>query len=135
MAFLHSNTYAGNALAVAVANAALDVYADEDVLGQVERLGPALAAGLASVAATRPWLGHVRGCGMMAAVDLRARDGGVLDPQARTGFAVQREAVARGALLRPLGDTLYLFPPLNAGIDELAEMTAILAASTDAVLS
>lgn len=135
VAFLHSNTYAGNALAVAVANAALDVYADEDVLGQVERLGPALTAGLASVSASRPWLSHVRGCGMMAAVDLRTRDGGPLDPQARTGFAVQREAITRGAMLRPLADTLYLFPPLNAGLDDLAEMTAILAASADAVLA
>ncbi len=135
VAFLHSNTYAGNALAVAVANAVLDVYADEDVLGLVERRGPALAAGLASVAATRPWLGNVRGCGMVAAVDLRSRDGGPLDPKLRTGYAVYREAVARGALLRPLADTLYLFPPLNAGVDDLAEMTAILAASSDAVLA
>ena len=33
-AFLHSNTYTGNALGVAAALAALDAFAEEDVLGQ-----------------------------------------------------------------------------------------------------
>jgi adenosylmethionine-8-amino-7-oxononanoate aminotransferase len=133
-AFLHSNTYAGNALAVAVANAVLDVYADEDVLGRVASCGPSLRAGLAGLARTRPQLRRVRGCGMMAAVDLTAADGRPLDAAARTGWQVYRAAVARGALLRPLGDTLYLFPPLTIAGDEVDRLLDIVAASVDAVL-
>jgi adenosylmethionine-8-amino-7-oxononanoate aminotransferase len=133
-AFLHSNTFAGNALAVAVANAVLDVFADERVLDQVAARGPSLRAGLAELARTRPWLRSVRGVGMMAAVDVRAADGAGLDPGLRTGWRIYREAVARGALLRPLGDTMYLFPPLTAGAGELAEMIAILADSCEAVM-
>lgn len=132
-AFLHSNTYAGNALAVAVANAALDVYADEDVLGRVARRGPRLRTELAALAASRPFLRDVRGVGMVAAVDLRARDGGALPRAARTGYRVYREAVRRGALLRPLGDTLYLFPPLTIGDEDIATMVRVLAESVDAV--
>ncbi len=118
-AFLHSNTYAGNALAVAVAIAALDVYASEDVLGQVARNGPLLRQGLAQLAVEHRCFANVRGVGMIAAVDLRAADGSVLDPSKRTGWQVFRAAVERGALLRPLGDTSYLFPPLTTTTEDI----------------
>ena len=133
-AFLHSNTYTGNALGVAVANAALDVYAGEEILERVAAHGPELRRALATLAARRPYLRDVRGCGMMAAVDLRAADGAPLDPKRRTGYRVYREAVRRGALLRPIGDTLYLFPPLTVTPAEIAEMAGIMADSLDAVM-
>src|SRR6185295_18017396 len=132
-AFLHSNTFTGNALAVAVALAVLDVFADENVLGHVSALGPRLRGALREVAADRPYLRNVRGCGMVAAVDIRDADGKPLDPRRRTGWHVYREAVQRGALLRPLGDTMYLFPPLTTTPAEVDEMAAILGQSLDAV--
>jgi adenosylmethionine-8-amino-7-oxononanoate aminotransferase len=132
-AFLHSNTYTGNALGVAVANAVFDVFAAEQILARVAALAPRLRAALGAVAAARPRLRNLRACGMVAVVDVRAPDGGALDPARRTGYRVYREAVRRGALLRPLGDTLYLFPPLTVTEAEIAEMTEILAASVDAV--
>ncbi len=134
-AFLHSNTWCGNALAVAVANAALDVYADEDVLGQVARRGPLLLRGLTGLARTRSFMRDVRGCGMMAAVDLRADDGAPLPRAARTGWHAFRAAMARGVLLRPLGDTLYLFPPLNATEEELERMIVVLGEAADAAIA
>jgi adenosylmethionine-8-amino-7-oxononanoate aminotransferase len=133
-AFLHSNTYTGNALGVAVANAVLDVFADDDILARVAAVGPRLRAALSEIAGSRRCLTNVRGCGMVAAADLRARDGGTLDPARRTGYRVYREAVQRGALLRPLGDTLYLFPPLTVTDEEIAEMAGILADSVDVVV-
>jgi adenosylmethionine-8-amino-7-oxononanoate aminotransferase len=132
-AFLHSNTYTGNALAVAVALAVLDVYADDDVLGRVSRQGPRLVEAMQKIAANRPYLRHIRGCGMVAAIDIRAEDGRPLDARRRTGWHVYREAVRRGALLRPLGDTMYLFPPLTTTDGEADEMAAILGDSLDAV--
>jgi adenosylmethionine-8-amino-7-oxononanoate aminotransferase len=134
-AFLHSNTYTGNALGVAAALAVLDVFAGDGILARVAAAGPRLRAALAELAAARPYLGGVRGCGMMAAVDVRAPDGAPLDPRQRTGYRIYREAVRRGALLRPLGDTLYLFPPLTATGGEIDEMAAILGASIDAVVA
>jgi adenosylmethionine-8-amino-7-oxononanoate aminotransferase len=71
---------------------------------------------------------------MVAALDLVAPDGAPLPAEARTGYRVYREAVRRGALLRPLGDSMYLFPPLNASFADLDAMVAILADSIDAVL-
>jgi adenosylmethionine---8-amino-7-oxononanoate aminotransferase len=130
--FLHSNTYAGNALAVAVAIAALDVYAREDILGHVSRIGPLLRQGLTQLANERLCLTSIRGVGMMAAADLCATDGSALDPRLRTGWHIYRQAVARGALLRPLGDTTYLFPPLITTDAHIAYLLNVLKDSLDA---
>jgi adenosylmethionine-8-amino-7-oxononanoate aminotransferase len=134
-AFLHSNTYTGNALGVAVANAVLDVYAADDVLGRVATHGPALRGALAELVRARPDLplAGVRGCGMMAAVDLRGPGGAPLDPARRTGYRVYREAVRRGVLLRPIGDTMYLFPSLLVEPADVREMVAVLEASVESV--
>ncbi len=133
-AFLHSNTYTGHALACAVANAALDAFADEPVFAAVGANGPLLRAGLEQLAATRPYLHRARGLGMVAAIDLARPDGSPLPASDRTGWRVCHEAVARGALLRPLGDTLYLLPPLNTSADDLGRLVVLLGQSLDAVL-
>jgi adenosylmethionine-8-amino-7-oxononanoate aminotransferase len=132
-AFLHSNTYTGNALGVAAALAALDVYADEDILATVRSTAALLRAELTSLVEQRPFLSQPRAAGLVAAIDLAGRDGQPLDPRHRTGRRVHREALARGALLRPLGDSMYLFPPLVTPPKDLRAMIAILAESIDAV--
>jgi len=133
-AFLHSNTFTGNALAVAVANAVLDVFADEQILTRAAALEVSLRAGLQALAARRPYLYDLRACGAVAAIDIRRPDGTRRDPGRRTGYAVYREAVRRGALLRPLGDTMYLFPPLTIAPAEVADILQILGDSLDAVV-
>lgn len=111
-AFLHSNTYSGNALGVAVADAALSVFQDDDVLAQVALRGPRLREGLSALGS--PYLRDIRGCGMMAAAELVRADGTAWPTTERIGLRVFKAALRRGALLRNLGDTLYLFPPLIA---------------------
>jgi adenosylmethionine-8-amino-7-oxononanoate aminotransferase len=118
---------------VAAALAALDVYADEDILATVRAGASLLRAELARLVEQRPFLQQPRAAGLVAAIDLAGRDGQPLDPRARTGRRVHREALARGALLRPLGDSMYLFPPLVTRPDDLRAMIAILADSIDAV--
>jgi adenosylmethionine-8-amino-7-oxononanoate aminotransferase len=133
-AFLHSNTYTGNALGVAAALAALDVYAEEDVLAMVQARGAILRTEMAALVAGRPALANLRSAGLVAAVDVKSRSGQSLEPRLRTGQKVYREALRRGALLRPLGDTMYLFPPLNTPPDDLRTMVSLLGDSVDAVL-
>ncbi len=124
-AFLHSNTYAGNALAVAVANAALDVYAAENIPVQVAERGPLLRQGLSDIARRIPGLIQVRGAGMVAAVDLVQPNGDPWPRERRTGWRFFQAALRHGALLRPLGDTIYLFPPLTVTSAEIAELLEI----------
>jgi adenosylmethionine-8-amino-7-oxononanoate aminotransferase len=131
--FMHSHTFSGNALATAVANAVLDVFAEEPILEGVARQGALMRQLLAAGMVGRPQLHGLRGMGMMVAVDLRGRDGSALDPAARTAWRVCRGALGHGALLRPLGDTLYLFPPLTATREELERLVSILLLSCDEV--
>jgi len=132
--FLHSNTYCGNALAVAVADAVLDVFAEERVLDQVRDQGAWLRRQLCLPRHRRPVLRNLRSLGMMAAFDLTRPEGSACAPLARTGYQVAQAAVRRGALLRPLGDTVYLLPPLNASLQECGRLLEILCASVDEVL-
>jgi len=127
-AFMHSNTYTGNALAVAAGNAALQAFLDDNIPQRVDHLTTALTARVADVAerinaADLPLAcHHVRGLGGLAALTLTRPDGQPLPPTDRTGYQVYQHAVRRGALLRPLGDTLYLLPPLNTPNDQLDRM-------------
>jgi adenosylmethionine---8-amino-7-oxononanoate aminotransferase len=133
-AFMHSNTYTGHALAIAVALAALDVYANENILDHVAAVGPRLKQSMDQLAASCDYLHNPRGCGMMAAIDIRNPDGSNLDPSKRTGYNIYQHAIKRGALLRPLVDTMYLLPPLNTTASDIEAMIAILKDSLDDVM-
>ena len=133
-AFLHSNTFTGNALAIAVALAVLDVFADDDVLGRVSARRPARAWRRCRKLPPTALI-----CAMSVDVGWSPRSTSATPTASRwtraaaPGWHVYREAVRRGALLRPLGDTMYLFPPLTTTEGELDEMAAILGDSLDAV--
>ena len=134
-AFLHSNTHTANALTIAAALGALDAYANDSILEHVASHGPRLIERLRAAADARPTMTHVRGIGMVAAVDLQSANGESLNPRARAGYHVYQEAVRRGALLRPLGDTMYIFPPLNSSTEDLDQMVEILVQSIDAIVT
>lgn len=122
--FLHSNTYSGNALGAAVAREALAIYTEPGFGPEVAQFTAALASRWGQVLQATGAFRNARGVGGMVAADL-ALPADLASK--RAGFAVFREAVARGALLRPLGNTLYWLPPLNtspADLDQLAEITA-----------
>lgn len=125
-AFLHSNTYTGNAIAVAAANAALDIYESEETFARVQRDAPFLRDLMQKVADETGCLRHVRGLGFMVAADLiNPRTGEPLPREQRTGYRVYHQAVRLGAWLRPLGDTLYFLPPLNTPKAVLEDLAAI----------
>lgn len=82
-----------------------------------------------------PGVARVRHLGMMGALDLEGgvhMDTGYLG---ELGWKVYAEAKARGAYLRPLGDTVYVCPPLTIGDGELAELLEIASASVRAALA
>jgi adenosylmethionine-8-amino-7-oxononanoate aminotransferase len=51
------------------------------------------------------------------------------------GWRVYEEARRRGAYLRPLGDTVYVCPPLTIEEDDLEALLAIVEESVRAVLT
>ena len=117
-AFLHSHTHTGNALAAAVALETLNIIDDENVYAHVNKLGKHMLKQMLNIS-EQTSLNNVRQIGAMVAADLESN-------LPRAGYQIYREAVKQGALLRPLGNTLYWCPPLNSSlelIDDLSNIT------------
>ena len=100
--FLHSHSYTGNPLACSAALATLDLLDDAQLAANRE-LGARLDALFAPLHA-HPRLRHRRRLGTIWAWD-------VTDAPADFARRFAAEALARGALLRPIGNTLYFMPP------------------------
>lgn len=113
-AFLHSHSYTGNPLACRAALATLDIFAEDDVLAANREKSRKIAAALAPLAA-RPEVRHLRQRGMIAAFDV-ATD----DPHFSRRF--YRAALDREALIRPIGNTVYLMPPYIVDDAEIAHL-------------
>ncbi|ARP86133.1 adenosylmethionine--8-amino-7-oxononanoate transaminase [Bordetella genomosp. 9] len=105
--FLHSHSYTGNPLACAAALATLDLFDQLDVLSANRVRFDALAAALSDLDG-HPGVTHFRRCGAVLAFDAV-----VDDAYAASSFARRyaEHALAAGALLRPIGRTVYLMPP------------------------
>lgn len=121
-AFLHGHSYGGNALAAAVALRHLRLLGERDVLANVAARSDQLARALDDTVGHRGDVADVRVQGLMAGVEL----GGALRGRGR---AVCRAAVARGVLLRPLGDVIVLVPPLTVTAGEVDRIVGVLAAA------
>ena len=120
--FLHSNTFSGNALAVAVALETLNVYRDEQTFAESATLQTRMRAGLQTVSDAVGCLGPFRGIGGLIATDLILPE--QLQDQ-RIGYQIYQEATRLGALLRPIGNTLYWLPPLNISQDDIICLSEI----------
>jgi adenosylmethionine---8-amino-7-oxononanoate aminotransferase len=125
--FFHGHTYTGNPLACAAALATLSVFEQERTL---ERLQPKIALLgdlLAEHVAPLHSVAEIRRRGFMVGIDLAG-----FPVASRMGHRVTLEARARGAIVRPLGDTVVLMPPLSIAPDELTRLVEITAAAIDA---
>jgi adenosylmethionine---8-amino-7-oxononanoate aminotransferase len=124
--FFHGHTYTGNPLACAAALANLDAFEQEGTLAQLQPKIALLGELLEGVAAM-PEVAEVRHRGTMVGIDLGAHD-----PELRLGHRVTMEARERGAVIRPLGDTIVLMPPLSISESELRQLVEIVAESIEA---
>src|SRR3954465_15878551 len=132
--FFHGHTYTGNPLACAAALANLAVFEQERTLERLQPkiglFGELLAEEVEPLAA----VAEVRRRGFMAGIQLAE-----FPVDARMGHRVTLEARARGAIVRPLGDTVVLRPPLSIAPGELRRLveitSAAIAAATEAPLA
>jgi adenosylmethionine-8-amino-7-oxononanoate aminotransferase len=119
-AFMHSHTHTGNALAVAIALENLKVFNDENILSKAAALETTMQRHMGTIAKMTDAITNIRAIGGVVAADLKP-----IKEHPRLGYAVYLEAVKQGALLRPLGNTLYWTPPINTTADELAQLADI----------
>lgn len=135
-AFLHSHSYTGNPLACAVAVEVLKIFEEEAILAGLQPKMDLLQS-QALRFESLPNVGEFRRCGMVAAIEM-VQDRQNRSPypwQQRRGLEVYRQALARGALLRPLGNVIYFMPPLSITEDELQSLLDIAFTSIEMVTS
>ncbi len=131
-------TYAGNPIAVAAANAVLQVIKDEDLCARATEIGNRIRPFLENLASRQGMepIGDIRGLGAMNAFELvtnRASN----DGDAPLTNAIVAEAEARGLILLTCGtraNVIRLLPPLTIPFDQLDEGLAILEASIEAAI-
>lgn len=120
-AFLHSHSYTGNPLACAAALATLQIFADDDIIARNQRTAAHMTQ-LAAQIGEHSAVADVRQAGMIVAFEL-TQGGDKRTPfpaAARVGLQAYRAALARGVVLRPLGDVLYWMPPYCVDDEQLA---------------
>ena len=130
--FGHGYTYSGHPVAAAVALETLKVYEEEGILARTRELAPRFAQGLATQAERRI-VGNMRAVGLIGALELMA-DGAArtpFDPALKAGYQVAQYALEEGLIVRAMGDTVALCPPLIITPAEMDEMFARLSRALD----
>jgi adenosylmethionine-8-amino-7-oxononanoate aminotransferase len=124
--FFHGHTYTGNPLGCAAALATLDLFESNRTLEKLEARIAQLSDGLTRFR-DLPHVGDVRQCGLIAAVELVA-NGQSRRPypwEERVGVRVCAEARREGVLVRPLGNTIVIMPPLVIGEGDLDRLLGV----------
>ena len=125
---MHGFTYSGHPVGGAVALANLDIMEREGLIENSAKLGAYLRDQLRERLADNPFVGDVRGAGLMVAVefvaDKRARR--FFGPQAQPHRVVARQVLDEGMLVRalPYGEVVSFSPPLcitQSEVDEVIE--------------
>ncbi len=123
----HGHSFSGNALAAAVALRHLQLLGEWDVMANVVERAEQLRTRLAEVAG-RTGVLAVRQQGLMVGIELAPPADGL-----RWGRRVSAECVARGVLIRPLGDVVVVMPPLTTTAEEIDRIVDVVAESITAV--
>ena len=124
--FAHGFTYSAHPVACAVALETLKIYEERKILDHVRQITPVFQQRLHKLA-SHPLVGEVRGIGLIGALEL-VRDKASkapFDAAAGAGPLAAELSQQEGLILRAMGDSLALCPPLvitSAELDELFDI-------------
>ncbi len=128
---MHGFTYSGHPVGGAVALANIDIIEREGLVENSAKMGIHLRERLRARVGDNPYIGDIRGAGLMVGVEFVAdkKTRRFFDPQAGAHRVVARNALDQGLLVRALafGDTISFSPPLciaRSEIDEAVERFA-----------
>jgi 4-aminobutyrate aminotransferase len=122
----HGNTYGGNPITCAAANATIDLV-EGGMVGNAATVGAHFTSSLHDLARDFPCIGDVRGKGLMIGMELIESDG---SPARALCDAVITRAFHNGLLLLSCGtSTVRFMPPLDVTREEVDEAMALLRTS------
>lgn len=122
--FAHGFTYSGHPVAAAAALENIRILDEEGLVDKVrEDTGPYLQDKLQTLAA-HPMVGEVRGMGMVGAIELVADKDTLarFDNDVGAGMLCREACIASGLVMRAVGDTMIISPPLCISRDEIDEL-------------
>ncbi len=128
-AFYYGHTYCGNPLGARIATEVLSVYEDEQVIERSQTSVLAIEKFFKKMS-QKNGVTNARSLGMCGALNLGQGEGYL----ERGGWKVFDLALARGAYVRPLGNVVYLTPPLNIPSEDLRSLLQIVEESVNEVL-
>ena len=128
--FGHGFTASGNPAACAVALENLAIIEERQLVDNARRMGLVMHEELERLKA-HPLVGEVRGAGLVAGIELVADKATKrpFDPVGKVGAEVFRVAHDHGLIVRAIGDTIALCPPLIVTDGEIREIVARLEAT------
>lgn len=116
--FYHGHTFCGNPIAAAAALEALKIFDEERLPGKATAMEEVFRASLAPLSQL-PSVQEVRCLGAIAAVELKPENPA---PAVSRPHRARKLLLDEGVLLRPLGNVIYLMPPLVITKDELRRL-------------
>lgn len=122
--FAHGFTYSGHPVAAAAALENIRILEEEGLVDKVRQdTGPYLQNKLQTLAA-HPLVGEVRGMGMVGAIELVANKDTLarFDNEIGAGMLCREACIAKGLVMRAVGDTMIISPPLCISRDEIDEL-------------
>ena len=132
--FGHGFTTSGHPLAMAVALENLKIIEERDLMGNAARVGAYMQRELASLA-SHPLVGEVRGSGLIAGLELVEDKASKrpFDPQLKVGARVFARGHDNGLIVRAIGDTIALCPPMIITEEQVQEVIRRLKKTLDDV--
>ena len=123
--FGHGFTCSGHPVSCAIALETLQVYEDENILGNVKALAPSFQRQLRAYASRR-FVAEVRGVGLIGAIELAADPAQRVsfDPAKKAGARLAELALEQGLIVRAMGDTIAFCPPLIITAEQMTDLFA-----------
>lgn len=119
-AFGHGYTYTGHPVAAVTALKCIEIYQRDDIPAHVRALTPQFTRRMAALA-DHPLVGEARGLGLVGGLELVADKvtKRSFAPGHGVGLSCSRACEAEGVIIRPIGDTIAICPPLVINETEL----------------
>lgn len=127
--FFYGQTFCGNPLAAAVSSANLDLFSSTKLLENLPSRITLFHKHLDEKVAPLPHVSEIRKKGVMIGIELTVKKGlrEAFPIAALAGARVTRAARERGVVIRPLGNTLVLMPPLAMSEPDLIRLVDVTA--------
>ncbi|MCB1508448.1 MAG: aminotransferase class III-fold pyridoxal phosphate-dependent enzyme [Hyphomicrobiaceae bacterium] len=121
--FGHGFTYGGHPVSCAIALKTIEIYEQRGIVERVRALAPRFAGHMRRLA-DHPLVGEARHIGLVGGLELVASKASrkPFDPARTVGMRAALFAQDRGAIVRAIGDTLAICPPMVITEGELDEL-------------